>query len=119
MSPKLNCTADTCVNNINNLCSANTIKVDGNVASTSSETECETFSEKGFKNAVTNLTNMNFGGEIKQLLNSDSIEMSPKVKCEAANCKYNSNRICGAENVMINGPGASTSSATRCETFED
>ena len=52
MSNKLNCTADTCVNNINNLCSANTIHVEGNIASTSSETQCETFSEKGFKNAA-------------------------------------------------------------------
>lgn len=119
MSNKLNCTADTCVNNINNLCSANTIHVEGNIANTSSETECETFSEKGFRNAVTNLANMNFGGEIKQLLNSDSIVMSPKIKCEAINCQHNSARICNADNVTINGPGAATSSATLCETFED
>lgn len=119
MSGKLSCSAANCVNNMNGLCSANAINVNGVSAHTSSGTECETFAEKGFVNAVKNLTNMNIAGEIKQLVKKDSVEMSPDIKCQAANCVYNVSRICSATNVQVYGPGASTSEGTECETFRE
>lgn len=119
MSGSLSCSAANCVNNTNGLCSANTINVRGSAAHTSSGTDCETFSEKGFVNAFKNLGNMNIAGEIRQLVRKDSIEMSPNIKCQAENCVYNVNRICGADNVQIYGPGAASSEGTECETFRE
>jgi hypothetical protein len=99
------------------LCSANIIHVLGSGAHTSRETMCDTYAAKGFKNAVTHLPNMNVAGEIKQLFTNESIQMSPGIKCEAINCRYNEERVCHARNVQIYGPRAESSEGTQCETF--
>ncbi len=49
----------------------------------SEETQCEKFAEKGLKNSLSNVLNMNVIGEFKQVFNNDSIEMSPRIRCEA------------------------------------
>lgn len=114
---KLSCSAGNCVNNMNGLCSANKINVVGTNVNTSIGTQCETFSEKGFVNAFKNLSNMNLPGEIRQIFNNGSVEMSPEIKCNASNCVYNVNRVCNANDIIIYGPGAGTSEETQCETF--
>ena len=119
MSGALSCSANGCVNNVNGLCSANTIHVKGVSAHTSMGTECETFAEKSFKNAIMNMGNMNIGGEIRQLVNKNGISMSPQIQCNACNCVHNINKYCNANNVQINGYGAVTSEGTQCETFAD
>ncbi len=118
MSGKLSCSAVNCVNNLNSLCTANSIHVTGSPAHTSTETECENFAEKGFVNAMSNFTNMNLIGEFRQLFSKDSIEMSPEIKCEAENCIYNITKLCSASNVQVYGPEAKTSEGTQCETFK-
>lgn len=117
MSVKLSCSATNCVHNMSSLCAANYIEVAGGSAQSSAATECNTFAEKGFKNSVTNMVNMNVVGEFKQVFTNNSVEMSPKIKCEAVTCNYNANRVCSATNVQINGTSASTSDGTQCETF--
>lgn len=117
MQTELSCNAGNCVNNINGLCSAKEIKINGEMASSSMETLCETFAERSFTNAISNMPNMNLGGEIKQLFSQDSIEMSPSIACDAVKCSYNENRACHASNVQINGPVADMSKETVCETF--
>lgn len=113
----LSCSAVNCVHNMSGLCSARKIEVDGPHATTSSNTECNTFASKGIKNAFTSMGNMNIGGEFKQVFDRDSIEMSPQIKCQAENCTYNEERICKATNVQINGREAMSSDSTQCETF--
>lgn len=117
MSGKLNCSANGCVHNMSGLCSANYIFVQGNQAHTSKSTECKTFAEKGFVNAFANVANSNIPGEIRQFVNRDDVVMSPSIKCEAINCTHNVDQICGASNVAIHGPGATSSDGTQCETF--
>ena len=117
MDVRLTCNADNCVNNVNGLCSANTIKVKGMDSHSSSGTECETFAVRGVKNALSNLTNMNIPGEIRQLFTNNTIEMSPYVKCDADNCVHNSAGKCIAANIQITGPKANVSADTKCETF--
>ncbi|WP_127836653.1 DUF1540 domain-containing protein [Clostridium prolinivorans] len=118
MSGKLSCNALNCVNNVNGLCSANVIHVIGAGAHNSRETMCNTFAPKGFINAVTNLPNMNVVGEIKQVFTTESIEMSPSIKCEAINCKYNESRKCKSLNIQVIGSKAGSSEETQCETFK-
>lgn len=117
MNGNLSCSAVNCVHNMSGLCSANNIHVMGSGAHTSSDTMCNTFAEKGLKNAITHVVNMNVAGEIKQLFTNKSIEMSPAIKCEARNCIYNDDRVCQADNVQIYGSRAEQSEGTECETF--
>ena len=119
MSGKLNCSAINCVHNMTGLCSANTISVEGGQARSSKETECGTFSEKGFINAVTNSVNSNIPGEIKQIFSKDEIEMSPSIRCQAQDCRYNRNKVCNASDIEIYGPQASSSCDTQCQTFAE
>lgn len=112
----LTCSAQSCIHNMSGLCSANVIHVNGAGAHTSEYTNCGTFAEKGLRNAV-HMLNMNVPGEVRQLFNSTSIQMSPKIKCDAVLCRYNNNRDCNANFVQIQGPGALTSANTECETF--
>lgn len=118
MNGELSCNAENCVHNVNGLCSANVIHVIGSGAHSSIDTMCDTFAPKGFINAVTHLPNMNVAGEIKQVFTTESIEMSPIIKCEAINCRYNDNRRCEAHNIQISGPNADSSQGTVCETFK-
>jgi Domain of Unknown Function (DUF1540). len=121
MSRSLSCSAEKCVHNVNKLCSAYKIHVNGHEAHGSSGTQCDTFAEKGFLSAVTNLYNMNVAGEFNQILNSSNSNgsMSPKVECEAVNCNYNSNKYCTANDLQISGINAASDEDTRCETFVD
>lgn len=115
---KLGCSAMDCVNNLNGLCSANVILVTGHDAGSSSETQCSTFAKKGFMNAVASVGNTNYVGEVKQIFSNNSqVLMSPEVKCEAKKCSYNERGLCGADNLVIFGPGAESSYGTACETF--
>jgi hypothetical protein len=118
MEIQLSCSAVNCVHNMNRLCSANTIHVLGSGAHSSTQTMCNTFAERGFKNAITHLPNMNVVGEVRQLFTKNSIEMNPGIKCEAINCRYNDSRVCNADYVQINGPTAESSEGTKCETFQ-
>lgn len=117
MNGSLSCSAESCVHNIGGLCNANTIHVGGSNALTSGETVCKTYAEKGIINGITKLVNMNVAGEIKQLFDSDEVEMYPAIKCDAVNCFYNKDRACEADRVQISGIHARSSSETDCETF--
>jgi hypothetical protein len=119
VSNTLSCNALNCVHNTSGLCSANKILVDGMSASTSNETNCHTFAEKGLKNALTNMLNMNVAGEMRQIFNKSSISMSPEIACEATKCVYNMDKVCSAQNVQIIGSSANTSDDTKCETFRE
>ena len=119
MDVKLSCSVTNCVQNMSGLCAANFIKIVGVNAHSSNDTECSTFAEKGLKNAVTNMVNMNVIGEIKQVFDNGSIEMSPKIKCEAVKCTYNNDGLCSTSNIQIVGRSESMSEGTQCETFKE
>lgn len=119
MNGPLSCSAQSCVHNINGLCSANKIHVSGVSANTSSGTQCETFAEKGLVNSITHVFNMNVPGEIRQLFNKGDVYMSPVISCDALQCIYNSNRACTAGRVQVTGPEAGSSQETQCETFRN
>lgn len=117
MNDKLNCSADKCVHNMNGLCGANNISITGTEAQSIAGTACDTFQEKGFKNAISNLGNMNITGGIKQMFNGTQVEMSPRIRCEAIHCVYNQGQMCNANFVQVTGPGANSSVAVKCSTF--
>jgi hypothetical protein len=119
MDVQLDCSAENCVYNMDSLCSANKINVQGINSKSSSDTFCDTFQERGVKNAFKSLTNMNLGGEIKQVFNNDEVKMNPKIGCTATSCMYNTERVCTAADVQIYGPGAEQKNNTSCLTFRE
>jgi len=119
MNGTLSCTATNCVNNISAICSARTIHVSGANAHSSEETQCENFAEKGLKNSLINVLNMNVVGEFKQVFNSDTIEMSPSIRCDAKNCIHNEKKLCVADNIVVYGKDALCNEKTECETFAE
>ncbi|WP_298842429.1 DUF1540 domain-containing protein [Clostridium sp.] len=119
MRGTLSCTATNCVNNMSGICSAETINILGSNVHSCEETQCETFAEKGLKNSINNVFNMNVVGEIKQIFNNDKIQMSPRIGCEVTNCLHNRDEECVAHNIMVHGRGALKSEKTECETFKE
>jgi hypothetical protein len=117
MAGDLSCSAGACVHNQGGLCTANQIHVGGIHAMTSAQTQCGTFAEKGFTNAVSHIGNMNIMGEIKQVFTNGTIQMSPYIKCDAVKCVYNGSGVCTASNVQISGINADNSEETKCSTF--
>lgn len=117
MTYSLSCNCTNCVHNERGLCDANNINVSGMNAHNSNATQCDTFMEKGLKNAFTSMSNINAAGELKQLYTNASIEMTPTIRCNALSCRYNNNQICSSNDVKIDGSRAITSSKTCCDTF--
>lgn len=119
MSGKLRCSAERCVNNVNKFCTAESIHVNGNSAHISTETDCDTFWEKGDMNSIYFFNNTNLSGGFRQLFSKETVEMSPDIVCEAENCIYNVSRVCSADFVQIHGEEAHSSRYTECETFKE
>lgn len=118
MEGKLTCSAENCVHNINGFCNANSIEVEGEKSNSTSETQCKTFASKGVINSMSKVANTNLVGGFKQVFTNESVEMSPHINCEAYNCIYNTDRMCIAKNIQIDGESADTSRETQCETFK-
>ncbi|MEG1255093.1 DUF1540 domain-containing protein [Clostridium sp.] len=118
MNGTLTCNANNCLHNISGLCSAKNIHIQGTNAHSSEYTQCSSFTEKGIRNAITNVFNMNVTGEVKQLFSSSNVAMNPRIQCDAANCRYNINGNCGADFIQIYGAVAISSNRTECETFQ-
>lgn len=117
MRVDLNCSATNCVNNQAGLCSANTISIKGKKAKTAEQTKCETFKEGSIYNSLASMGNLNVGGTIKQVFNTDEIEMTPNVHCDVDNCVYNIKNLCTAPGLVIKGNESTNSKETYCQTF--
>lgn len=114
---RLSCSAQSCINNINYLCSAKAIHIKGVDAYSSGGTKCSTYHISNFANATSNITNVNLYGAITQPFTSE-ITMSPEIACDAIKCIHNSKGYCFASDVLINGEYAESMNKVTCETFK-
>lgn len=113
----LGCSVHNCVNNEGGFCGANSITISGEEAYTSSQTQCENYSQETILNAFKALPNTNFIGEIVQIVSSDTeVKMNPVVVCQAENCLYNDRGMCEAKNMIIIGNNTNRK-RNQCETF--
>lgn len=119
MDTKISCSAKTCYYNVNEMCIAKSIHVVGENAYKNTDTDCNTFIEKEDIYGTSHFTNRNLTDEFKQLFTNDNVEMKPEIICEARNCVYNVNKVCGASEIIIHGPAAGSSSETQCQTFKE
>ncbi|MPQ42683.1 DUF1540 domain-containing protein [Clostridium tarantellae] len=113
---RLICTAYNCVNNVNSLCTAFNLHIEGEKANCKSETMCETFAPRTFINALKNTFNTNYVGSIMQALNPD-FDVVHHIYCNVTNCTYNIGLKCTSTDIRILGDNANTSENTECETF--
>lgn len=98
---KLNCSADNCINNFENSCCMNQIKVGGAQASVSQSTCCENFhASRGYFTNTLKTPNTNLS-----------------ISCDATNCIHNCNNSCEANDVNINGVSACAAEQTACSSF--
>lgn len=121
MSGKLRCSAIRCANNVNETCIARNIHVAGSQAHTGSETDCDTFVQKGDISSTSHFANRNLAEDYVQLFSNESVDMSPEIACDAESCIYNLNRMCSADSVKIDEDGdeANSSEQTQCKTFKE
>lgn len=93
----LNCSANNCIYNSYGVCYAGNIEINGHNATTTSKTNCSTFSPKD----NSSLSNHS----------SNSLTTSSDIRCNAGKCNYNSCGTCTADSVQIAFNNAS------CDTF--
>lgn len=99
---KLVCSVDTCTHNSDHYCCKGKIQVDGKQAEMPSSTCCASFDEKK-------------GSHCRNSYETPDEKL--EVACDAANCIYNKNQVCGASNIGIAGSGAKKMEQTECATF--
>ncbi|WP_312092128.1 DUF1540 domain-containing protein [Aminipila sp.] len=98
--PKLQCNVNSCSSNSSGYCCRPNIHVDGEAALTSSDTRCQSFTEK--RNQMTSSTRY------------DSPNESLRVTCDARECIHNQSKKCSANSIDIRGDH----SDTKCASFK-
>lgn len=102
--PLLDCSVHKCAYNKDCLCSKHEIKVDGETATTSDKTCCQSFKEANCNNATNSTSNI--------------ASRSTGVACDAVKCLYNDNHYCSANQIGIVGANATNAESTECATFK-
>lgn len=100
---QLSCSVASCRYNEDDCCCRNEIMVNGQSATSSQETCCESFEERT-ANSVSNRTG--------------SPEKETEIGCKAKKCVHNENEQCSASGIGVSGRSACCCSETECETFQ-
>lgn len=103
---KINCEVTKCSHNCEYTCYANRVNIGGQGAKKIDDTCCGSFLDKSHYSTLTNNTN------------SDSNKACDCLVCEAETCIYNSNKLCIADNIKVNGSNANVYMETACATFK-
>ena len=115
---ELTCVATHCINNIGGFCTARVISVNGILAGEAEDTQCGTFGEKTLTKAIKNMVNLNIGAALEQSLTTDHIVISPDVICDAEKCRFNNNRRCVSQNIVMSAVELNPSKGPYCGSFE-
>lgn len=114
--PILNCGARSCGNNVDGMCQAGYININGDPTTNDSDnTYCANFIET---NEVA--SNMNYMGQLMQGFSSAyRMRMNPEISCNINSCIYNTNNQCYANNIVIQGDLGNNAYGTRCDSFSN
>lgn len=104
--PIIRCGAANCTYNHLSNCMKNGIAVEGQHATRTSDTMCESFSYSDTKK------NYNY-----ELADFDNRKTTSDVWCDAMLCKHIVNGKCRAKDIRIGGLAAKKSTETCCDTF--
>ena len=103
---RINCDVTNCSHNDKHICYANMINVSGKSANKNSDTCCASF-----------LDSSCYG----ELTNNAYQPGSPcsAIGCNVHTCTYNSNNLCNANSIHVDGDNTNLYSETNCKTFKD
>ena len=102
---KINCSVTNCSHNNENTCFANVINVGGKSAKKDCDTCCASFlDDKHYDHLTSNINEK--GNECTA------------ITCNVGTCTYNSNNLCNAESIDVNGKDVNLYSETNCSTFK-
>ncbi|MBU3111608.1 DUF1540 domain-containing protein [Clostridium lacusfryxellense] len=101
---KINCGVENCSHNNEHTCFANIINVGGKSARKESDTCCASFLDSLAYSSLTNIIDTNSHG-------------CDVVSCTVVTCTYNSNELCSAKSIEVNGHNVNLYSETDCLTF--
>ena len=101
---KLDCLVVNCAYNANKMCKRENITVGGHEASKPSETACKSFLQKG----TNTMNSISTGGP----------ERETNIACDAVTCRYNHEKKCTADAIVVAGMNAVTNGETECGTFQ-
>ena len=103
---KINCSVSNCSHNNESTCFANIINVGGKSAKKDSDTCCASFLDVRLYSGLTNNVN-------------DKGSECNAITCNVGTCTYNSNMLCNAKNIEVNGENVNLYSETDCLTFKN
>lgn len=103
---KINCSVTNCSHNKDYTCFANMINVGGKSAQNSVDTCCASFLDSATYGHLTN--NINHEG-----YECDAIS------CNVSSCTYNSNSLCYADSIEVEGDNVNIYTQTNCATFRE
>lgn len=110
------CSAENCLHNNNNMCNAQYINVIPRKAQDKVFTNCKTFEPKEFNTSLTNMTNINITGAIDQIFTEEQV-MNPNIRCGVSQCVFNHQYVCNATGINIGDYTSTESFETRCKTY--
>lgn len=102
---RIDCGVTNCSHNNNEVCHASTINVTGGATDDKEHTSCASFLNSLVYSDLTNEVNEQSGS-------------CSSIGCDVESCKFNSNQICSADSIMVNGNEVNLYSETNCSTFE-
>lgn len=103
---KINCDVTNCSHNKEHVCYANIINVVGQSAEKDDDTCCASFLDSAHYSDLTNN------------INQEGSECTA-ITCTVHTCNYNSNNLCHADSIHVNGNNANLYSETNCLTFKN
>ncbi|MBZ9632907.1 DUF1540 domain-containing protein [Clostridium sp. FP1] len=102
---RINCSVSNCSHNDENTCFANIINVGGKSAKKDCDTSCASFLDSKIYSDLTN--NINENGN-----------QCSAITCNVGTCTYNSNDLCNAKSIDVNGNNVNLYLETNCSTFK-
>lgn len=102
---KINCDAINCSHNNDKICFANVVNIGGKNAKKDCDTCCGSFLDQNNYGDLTNNVN-------------DKGSQCSALTCNVVSCSYNSNNLCNADAIQVDGKGANLYTETFCSTFK-
>lgn len=106
--PKLHCSVNNCCYNKNCNCLKSVVSIQGECATETNETCCESFKKKD---------RIDRSGEYNSEFAFLGENMRASVNCACTKCRHNRNEMCYAEYISVDGRNARNVSETKCLTF--
>ncbi|MGL6106082.1 DUF1540 domain-containing protein [Romboutsia sp.] len=101
---KIGCDVENCSHNKSGTCYSNRVNMEGSGAKDSCSTCCATFLDERNYSTLTN--------------NTSSSGSCDCLVCDVTNCRYNNNKMCKSENIVVSGSNVNLYIETHCDTFK-